>query len=309
MASAFVGGLYLVPADIKKRPRDDPTQIKCRLAAVGVSSVLSVVTFITIAAEPLASLGFRAEGFVAAATIPLGLTALLFMGPLVTLALAALHIRTLDVHWDGRRQYESPPESPWVYKPRKEPRSMLAAILYVLHEKIEGSTHLSLVRNLLLGPITEELVFRGCMLPLLLCAGVQPWKVIVLGPFLFGVAHVHHFLNRRLEVGWKKALLESLIQLTYTYLFGIYSAFVFVRTRHLVAPTLAHMFCNFMGLPDLGFLSPASSRLSCLHEYRNVIIGVYLVGIALFVMGLGPLTEPSLYGSWKMACLATIATE
>ncbi|KAK4396506.1 CAAX prenyl protease 2 [Sesamum angolense] len=39
------------------------------------------------------------------------------------------------------------------------------------------------------------------------------------------------------------------VQLGYTVIFGAYASFLLVRTGHLTAPLIAHIFCNFMGLP------------------------------------------------------------
>ena len=49
---------------------------------------------------------------------------------------------------------------------------------------------------------------------------------------------------------WKQALFVSVFQMHYTTLFGMYSAFLFLRTGHLAAPVVVHGFCNFMGFPD-----------------------------------------------------------
>ena len=43
-------------------------------------------------------------------------------------------------------------------------------------------------------------------------------------------------------------------QSTYTTIFGMYSAFLFIRTGHIAAPVVAHGFCNFMGFPDFNEL-------------------------------------------------------
>ncbi|OPL32956.1 caax 2-like prenyl protease, partial [Mytilus galloprovincialis] len=70
----------------------------------------------------------------------------------------------------------------------------------------------------------------------------------------FGVAHVHHMIEKVTTGGLdvKTACKQSLFQLTYTTLFGIYSAFLFLRTGHLIAPVIAHAFCNHMGFPSFG---------------------------------------------------------
>ncbi|KAJ1454737.1 hypothetical protein M885DRAFT_424340, partial [Pelagophyceae sp. CCMP2097] len=106
-----------------------------------------------------------------------------------------------------------------------------------------------------IGPATEEVVFRSCMVPLLLEADLGLGRTIFCSPLFFGVAHLHH-LKRRLvdeRANAGRALLETAVQFAYTTLFGAYTTFVFVRTGHVAAAVACHVFCNVMGLPDLAF--------------------------------------------------------
>ena len=41
-----------------------------------------------------------------------------------------------------------------------------------------------------------------------------------------------------------------LFQFAYTTVFGMYSAFLFIKTGHFAAPFIVHAYCNFMGFPD-----------------------------------------------------------
>jgi len=41
---------------------------------------------------------------------------------------------------------------------------------------------------------------------------------------------------------------------TYTFIFGLYSAFVFTQTKSLIVVSLLHAYCNFMSVPDIGIL-------------------------------------------------------
>jgi prenyl protein peptidase len=50
------------------------------------------------------------------------------------------------------------------------------------------------LRNLVIAPITEELVFRGCMVPLLLPHLGYGYQLSWITPLFFGVAHLHHML-------------------------------------------------------------------------------------------------------------------
>jgi hypothetical protein len=66
---------------------------------------------------------------------------------------------------------------------------------------------------------------------------------------------------------------------------------------------LAHSFCNYMGLPNLGFCS-GNGQLGFLRPRRQEILLIYAVGIVAFATSLFPMTEPSLYGGswlWNLA--------
>ncbi|KAL5150209.1 CAAX prenyl protease 2 [Glycine soja] len=45
-------------------------------------------------------------------------------------------------------------------------------------------------RNYVLAPLTEELVFRACMIPLLLCGGLKTYSAILLCPIFFSLDFV-----------------------------------------------------------------------------------------------------------------------
>ncbi|KAL4593591.1 CAAX prenyl protease 2 [Arapaima gigas] len=51
------------------------------------------------------------------------------------------------------------------------------------------------LRNQVVAPLTEELVFRACMLPMLVpCTG--PTAAVFICPLFFGVAHFHHVIEQ-----------------------------------------------------------------------------------------------------------------
>ena len=61
---------------------------------------------------------------------------------------------------------------------------------------------------------------------------------------------------------------------------------------------LAHSFCNYMGLPNLGFYT-GTGQLGFLRPRRQEILVVYITGIVVFSICLFRVTEPSIYGgSW-----------
>ncbi|KAJ4369892.1 CAAX prenyl protease [Neocucurbitaria cava] len=107
-------------------------------------------------------------------------------------------------------------------------------------------------RNFIVGPVSEELVWRSCIVPLHVLAHFSGTQIIFLTPLYFGIAHLHHLYEFRIthpEVPLFVAILRSLFQFTYTSLFGFFAAFVFIRTGSVYTCMLAHTFCNWMGLP------------------------------------------------------------
>ncbi|KAL0710785.1 hypothetical protein Bca4012_017763 [Brassica carinata] len=155
------------------------------------------------------------------------------------------------------------------------------------------ASDVSFWRNLVVAPLTEELVFRACMIPLLLCAGFRIYSAIFLCPILFSLAHLNHFREMyiRHNRSYIKASLIVGLQLGYTVVFGSYASFLFIRTGHLAAPLFAHIFCNYMGLPVV------------IHSRRKGLVSAAaLAGVFGFVKLLFPLTKPSMYNDTTNNC-------
>ncbi|KAI1784169.1 hypothetical protein LXA43DRAFT_976809 [Ganoderma leucocontextum] len=138
------------------------------------------------------------------------------------------------------------------------------------------------LRNFVVGPITEEVVFRACVLAVYHMAGVSRKKMIFLSPLAFGVAHLHHAwdtYNRygRTASALRIATMQTLSQLVYTSLFGFHCAFLFLRTGSLLPPTVSHIFCNVMGLPQYGL------HVWMFPKRRRAIQIAYLLGITGYV--------------------------
>jgi len=146
-------------------------------------------------------------------------------------------------------------------------------------------------RNYFVGPLSEEWVFRACMCPLLLAGGYGQLGTLLCSPLFFGVAHLHHIIQHLHKTGrhLRNAWIEVLFQLFYTTIFGMYSAFLFVRTGHLIAPFLAHAFCNYMGFPRFDLVMD--------HPHKFVVGGCFLAGFSLFWVLLFPITNPLWYNS------------
>ena len=133
------------------------------------------------------------------------------------------------------------------------------------------------MRNYVLAPWTEEIIFRGCMIPVLLASGIS--RVALVAPLFFGVAHLHHAFQK-LSNGEKPktVILVTAFQFLYTSLFGSYASHAFCRVGSVLSITLSHSYCNWMGLPDFGFVNPRHP----LYRYRGVLFLSYLCGIAAF---------------------------
>jgi prenyl protein peptidase len=153
----------------------------------------------------------------------------------------------------------------------------------------ESVSDMTFWRNYVVSPFTEEFVFRSCMLPLLVHQ-LGFTKAILAGPLFFGVAHLHHIVEGYFadELPLDLLVVQHCFQFAYTYLFGVYSSFLFLRTGDFFPCLVCHSFCNFMGFPNFRQLAHGfGARVKC------ALILVYVVGLGAFAATVGPLTEPS----------------
>ncbi|TAQ85648.1 hypothetical protein B7494_g6027 [Chlorociboria aeruginascens] len=205
--------------------RDAPSVIRARIRSVTVSCILcSIATFVALSSvkngtpvRALHRMGYFPFG-VEETVKGLTLTAILFLGPLFEAGCVEgewrnwIRLRGLGVATSG-----------WIGW-----------------------------RNIVAGPVTEEILFRSASVPLLLLSQTSNTTTIFLTPIIFGLAHIHHFYEFRIThphtpvIG---ALLRSLLQFTYTTLFGGYATFLYLRTGSLLNVILVHSFCNWMGFP------------------------------------------------------------
>ncbi|XP_063801217.1 CAAX prenyl protease 2 isoform X2 [Pseudophryne corroboree] len=248
--------------------RDHPAVIKRRFTSVLVVSLLSPlflwvwkeVTGIKTGAAILSLMGFRLEGLLTATILPLLLTMILFLGPLVHLS--------LDCPWDFIDGLK---------------------VAFDLRFWMLCVTDMRWLRNQVIAPLTEELVFRACMLPMLVPC-TSPGTAIFTCPLFFGIAHFHHVIEQlRFRQGTiVNIFLSAAFQFSYTAVFGAYTAFIFIRTGHFIGPVLCHSFCNYIGFPAI------FTALD--HPQRTTILFFYILGVVLFFLMLYPVTDPSLYG-------------
>ncbi|XP_073334981.1 CAAX prenyl protease 2-like [Pagrus major] len=273
LACLYVGSLYVWRSSL---PRDHPSVIKRRCASVLLVSALSPAVVkawihwanIKVDASVLELMGVRLGGLVPAAVLPLLLTMVFYLGPLVHSAMDN------PEGFNGELQSALDVQS-W--------RLCVGDAVWL--------------RNQVVAPVTEELVFRGAMLPMLVpCAG--PTAAIFTAPLFFGVAHFHHIIEQQRlhKDSMSVILMVSGMQFLYTTVFGAFTAFIFMRTGHVVGPVLCHSFCNSQGLPDI------SSALQ--HPQRSALLFSYMMGLLLFLVLLFPLTDPLFYGAIPVCSLA-----
>ncbi|EMP25850.1 CAAX prenyl protease 2, partial [Chelonia mydas] len=255
--------------------RDHPAVIKRRFTSVLIVSGLSPLfvwlwkelTGIKPGISLLVLLGFRLEGIVPATLLPLLLTMVLFLGPLIQLS--------MDCPWD------------WVDGLK---------VMFDPHFWVLCLSDMRWLRNQVIAPLTEELVFRACMLPMLIpCTGLGP--AIFTCPLFFGVAHFHHVIEQlRFRQGSIASIfLSAAFQFSYTAVFGAYTAFIFIRTGHLIGPVLCHSFCNYIGFPAICAVLE--------HPQRLTVIIFYVLGMVLFLLLLHPMTDPAFFGDIPVCSL------
>lgn len=261
----------------QNKTRDDPSVIKARMLAASTSTILSCIVVFLLVWHIVDDLDNNASLAFDSTMARLGLTLFEDHSLLPYLVTPILYLGPLYVRFLGSKL---PFQSMWSWD-----QDVLPAF----------NTWVG-VRNYFFGPITEELVFRACVLAVYHLAGSSRKKMIFLSPLLFGLAHLHHAWEMYTNGGKtvaaaKRALLITLIQLAYTTLFGFHCAFLFLRTGSIYPPLFSHMFCNFMGLPQIGY------ELQLFPHRRAGIVFVYLLGIVgyIFAMGNWTLDGDSLY--------------
>eukprot|EP00004_Rigifila_ramosa_P020870 TRINITY_DN5473_c0_g1_i3.p1 TRINITY_DN5473_c0_g1~~TRINITY_DN5473_c0_g1_i3.p1 ORF type:complete len:167 (-),score=28.48 TRINITY_DN5473_c0_g1_i3:49-549(-) len=128
-----------------------------------------------------------------------------------------------------------------------------------VYKEYHELTPLEALRNLVVGPITEELVFRSAMLCLLRQTSLREsfLPLVFFTPMIFGFAHFHHVLAhiKSPPAELKRALFAALFQGAFTTVFGMYSVFLFLRTQSVFSAIAAHIFCNWLGFPRFDLIS------------------------------------------------------
>jgi len=286
LAVAYVASLYLfVPSAIRRLPRDHPTHIQFRSLACLIVSTAAIVTYpyLFCADDGIENNNSRGRIFSIgkAALLPplddgwfrgifgvLLHTCILYAGATLGSVLFTYEIRNRSAPVEGQQRHQT--------------TTTIGTIREFRFGMVPSSNERFWItmRNYCIAPLTEEIVFRGCMIPSLLATGMSPARVSLVAPLFFGIAHVHHAATRILRGERPKAvLLMTTFQFAYTSLFGAYASHAFIRVGSVLPVTLSHGYCNWMGLPDPSFYRNPRHPV---HKHRMLVLAVYLVGICAF---------------------------
>jgi len=247
-------------------PRDDPRHIIARLWTVLGATLLSPLSLLFFVPGEDALSRFAAVALhmgleprcntLGALASPVLLVLALFMGP-CALLLA-----------EGALAVASPEKRAWLML------RVRAAEAWFVDSPLRG------VRALVAAPLSEEVVFRGCVAPLWALCGLSHGACVGATCGTFGLAHVHHYWERRRGGATAAAAAASVaLQLSYTSAFGAIAAHAFLRGGSLGGAVAAHALANWFGLPSLAFATePAHSA----YGGRHALLVAHAAGVALF---------------------------
>lgn len=275
----YVGVLYLHPRTrpTKTARRDDPAVVKTRMVLLSIVTFainFAVVPYILISQKVFSTWFWAWSAQKLWSPLPLqllldilkslALTSILFIGPLAD----SLYFRYQD-----RRDTLG-------YGPSYAPPGALMTEIRRELSTLYG------IRNYIVGPATEELVYRGGILALFLSTHLSLRTLVLYVPLFFAVAHVHHGYEMYLEGSYPGRLivLTTLFQLLFTTIFGWYATFLFLRTGSVWPAFLVHSYCNALGPPEFGVVG--KNRTQTLI-YRLLLV----VGVVGFSFALYPLTD------------------
>lgn len=128
------------------------------------------------------------------------------------------------------------------------------------------------VRNYIVAPLTEEFIFRSTLLAILIPCWESQIVAMSLSSIFFGLAHSHHYIFQKLEGCRPISFIQALVQIAYTFTFGMYSSSLFLKTNSILTSISLHIFCNFMGFPDFEVLT-----------YRKLYYYVTIAGAVLWL--------------------------
>lgn len=142
------------------------------------------------------------------------------------------------------------------------------------------------LRDLVVAPVSEEFIYTACII-VTMGPSASLRTLLLLPPTLFSFAHVHKCYELYVKrVPLAAIAVSTAFQVCYTFLFGVFTNFIFLRTGSLYACCLVHGFCNFMSLPSLKLGEKSRWTLA----YRGLLVlGGYMFYRLLWVLTDSPL--------------------
>lgn len=300
----FLGSFYVISLYLWSKQnrfsRNDPSVIKRRFFSVLISCIVSLIIVHVVANKPSKESTYEYEnsfpirewlGFnlgwnmLTASATALLLTMVLFAGPLIQWLVSdylySQPFRVYDPYSKYQKQQSNLLQATydWFKFKLKLTRNLVK----------ENITDLTFWRNYAVSPFTEEFVFRSCMLPLLVHQ-LGFAKSILVVPLFFGLAHLHHIIEGYCtgDQPLDFLILQHSFQFAYTYIFGLYSSYLFLRTGDFFPCFVGHSFCNFMGFPNFRqLLNDFAPRI------KWFLLVVYVLGLVTFFCVIGWATDPS----------------
>lgn len=138
------------------------------------------------------------------------------------------------------------------------------------------------LKNLVAAPMFEEFIYRVCLINFCIESGMlSQINAVYIMPIFFAVSHLHHAISERktMQTKKRKLLLFTLLRLSYTQIFGIYSGLVYIKTGSIWPAVALHSQCNFFGFPSFNKLFDQECKLTD----RIFATAFYVLGV-VFVL-------------------------
>lgn len=137
-------------------------------------------------------------------------------------------------------------------------KQSLDTLEHVSENYSQGSTVLLILTGGVMGPIMEELLFRGIILGLLEKVK-KGWFAVIFSALLFGIAHI------------------AFVQVVYTFLMGLIAGAIYLKTRNILWPIIIHITINTVA---------AISSFAQVQNYLGIWekISVILIIPALYIV-------------------------
>lgn len=137
-----------------------------------------------------------------------------------------------------------------VYKIKKNIYNIYKNTIPIISEK----TILIHLRDYIVAPIIEEVMFRCILITILQKYTISNINSIFITSFYFSISHVIYAILHDYNIDF------LILQFIYTFLFGTIASWMYLCTYSLYPSCFAHILCNLFGIPifhnsSLGIIS------------------------------------------------------